>query len=77
MKTMVLKLLEVLRKGLKILKNRVKAKKEALLARLAGKESTSSQGERWLDHNANLVDKQQVLEALGAQWLLHIPPICF
>jgi len=91
---MALKLLEVLRKGLKILKNCVKAKKEALQARLvAEKKSTSSRDERWLDHNANLVDKQQVPEAsenapdhehnihntslAGAQWLLHMPHIRF
>lgn len=60
---MALELLKVLRKGLKILKNRVKTK-EALQARLgAEKKSTSSRDERWIDHNANLVDKQQVLEA--------------
>jgi hypothetical protein len=56
--------LEVLRKGLKILKNRVQAKKEALQAQLAERKSISSQDERWLDHDANLVDEEQVLEAL-------------
>jgi len=66
---MVLKLLEVLRKGLNILKDRIKAKEpEALQAQLAEKKSTSSlaQDEQRLDDNANanLVDKQQVLQAL-------------
>jgi len=62
---MVLKLLEVLRKGLNILKDRIKAK-EALQAQLAEKKSTSSQDEQRLDDNANanLVDKRQVLQAL-------------
>jgi hypothetical protein len=61
---MALKPLEVLHKGLKILNNRVKAKKEALQARLAERKSISSQDEHWLDHDANLVDEQQVLDAL-------------
>jgi hypothetical protein len=61
---MALRPLEVLQKGLDILKNRVKAKKEALQARLAEAKSISSQDEQWLDHDANLVDEQQVLEVL-------------
>ena len=61
----LLKLLDVLRKGLEILKNRIKAK-EALQAQPAEEKGTSSQDEGWLDDNvnANLVDKQQVLVAL-------------
>jgi hypothetical protein len=42
----------------------VKTKKEKLEARLAEKKSISSQDERWLDHDTNLVDEQLVLEAL-------------
>ena len=42
----------------------VKTRKEALQCPLAAKESISEQDEHWLDHDANLVDKQQVLEAL-------------
>jgi GAF domain-containing protein len=61
---MALKPLEVLRKGLKIFENRVKAKKEALQAQLAERKSISSQDEQWLDHDANLVDELRVLEAL-------------
>ena len=61
---MALKQLEVLQKGLQILKNRVKAKKEALQTQLAEKKSISSQDEQWLDHNANLVDEQQVLKVM-------------
>ena len=36
----------------------------ALQAQLAEKKSISSEDERWLDHEANLVDEQRVLEAL-------------
>jgi len=61
---MALTAIEVLRKGLQILKNRVKAKKEALQAQLAEKKSISSQDEQWLDHDANLVDEEWVLKAL-------------
>jgi len=61
---MALKPLEVLKKGLNILKNQVKARKETLQARLAARQSISSQDEIWLDHNVNLVDEQQVLTAL-------------
>jgi len=42
----------------------VKTKKEKLEAQLAEKKSISSQDEKWLDHNTNLVDEQLVLEAL-------------
>ena len=63
-KTMASKLLDILRKGLKTLTDRVKIKKEALQARVAECQSISSQDERWLDHDANLVDEQQVLEIL-------------
>ena len=63
-RTMALTAIEVLRKGLQILKNRVKAKKEALQAQLAEKKSISSQDEQWLDHDANLVDEEWVLKAL-------------
>lgn len=56
--------LEVLRKGLKTLTNHVKIRKEALQAQLAESKSISSEDERWLDHDANLVDEQQVLEVL-------------
>lgn len=61
---MASKAIEVLQKGLKILKNQVKVKKEALQAQLAEKKPISSEDERWLDHDANLVDEERVLEAL-------------
>ncbi|OAX33548.1 hypothetical protein K503DRAFT_786421 [Rhizopogon vinicolor AM-OR11-026] len=61
---MVLKPLDVLKKGLKVLKNQVKVRKETLQAQLAARKSISSQDESWLDHDANLVDEQQALEVL-------------
>jgi len=61
---MVIKPLNILKKGLKTLKNQVKAKKEKLEVQLAEKKSISLQDEKWLDHDANLVDEQLVLEAL-------------
>ena len=61
---MALKQLEVLQKELKILTDHVKTKKEELQAQLAKKEPISAQDKQWLDHDANLVDEQQVLEVL-------------
>ena len=61
---MVLKPLKVLRKGLKTLTDHVKKKKEELQARLAERQPISAEDEQWLDHDANLVDEQRVLEAL-------------
>ena len=59
---MVLKPLEVLWKGLKTLTDHVKTKKEELQAHLAESQPISAEDEQWLDHDANLVDEQQVLE---------------
>jgi hypothetical protein len=56
--------LDILKKGLKVLENRVKAKKETLQAQLAKRKPISQEDEQWLDHNANLVDEQRILEAL-------------
>ena len=61
---MSLKPLEVLKKGLKILQDQVRAKKEKLQAQLHAKKSISSLDANWLDKKANLVDEQQVLDAL-------------
>jgi len=63
--TMALKLLEVLWKGLKTLSDHIKIKKKALQAQVAECQSILSQDEQWLDHDINLVDKQQVLEIEG------------
>jgi len=61
---MTLKALEVLKNGLKILQAQVKAKKEKLQAQLHERKSISSHDKKWLDNEANLVDEQQVLDAL-------------
>lgn len=61
---MVLKPLDVLRKGLEVITNCVKSRKDVLQARLAERKSISSEDEQWLDHDANLVDEQRILEAL-------------
>ena len=59
-KTMPLKPVEVLRKGLDIVTNHIKSRKEALQAQLAEEGSISSKDEQWLDHDANLVDELRV-----------------
>ena len=56
--------LNVLKKGLKTLYEQFKAKKGQLQAQLAEGKSISSQDERWLDGEANLVDEERVLEVL-------------
>ena len=56
--------LDVLKRGLNILQQQVKARKEKLQATLAEGKAISSQDECWLDNEANLVVKQQVLEVL-------------
>ena len=63
--------LEVLRQGLKTLTDWVKTKKEELQARLAERKPISAQDEHWLDHNANLVDEQWVLEVLESASSAH------
>jgi len=61
---MPLKPLEVLRKGLKLLENQVNSRRTDLQTRLAEKKSISSQDEKWLDDDANLVNEQRVLDTL-------------
>jgi len=61
---MVLTSLEVLRKGLKTLTDQVKTKTEELQARLAERKPISAEDKDWLDHDANLIDEQRVLEVL-------------
>ena len=61
---MTLKPLKVFKKGLKLLRKRVKAKKEELQAQLAEKKKISSEDERWLDGEANLGTEEQVMDIL-------------
>ena len=56
--------LKVLKKGLKVLQDQVKAKKKRLQTQLIERVSISSEDERWLDHKANFADEEQVLDTL-------------
>jgi hypothetical protein len=56
--------LDILKKGLKILQRKVQVRKDNLQKQLHEKKSISSQDEKWLDGDANLVDEVQVIEAL-------------
>ena len=61
---MASKPIDILKKGLKILENSFKAKKEKLEAQLSRQESISSSDERWLDKEVNTVDEQRVIITL-------------
>lgn len=56
--------LELLKKGLNVLENQFKQRRGRLNAQLAAKKPISSEDEKWLDCEANLVDELQVIEAL-------------
>ena len=58
------KALDILRKGLNTLGKQIKPRKERLLAVLAEKKRISSQDEKWLNDEANLVNEQRVIDAL-------------
>jgi hypothetical protein len=61
---MPLKPLEVLKKGLKTLCDQVKAKKSQLWTQLAEGNSISSQEEKWLDAEADLVKEARLVDIL-------------
>jgi len=61
--SMPLKPLEVLKKGLGVLKNQVKTRKETL-QKLAKREKLTSEDETWLDTSGNLVEEGCVIETL-------------
>lgn len=61
---MTLTLLKGLEKGLKLLKNRIKERKDAISAKLARKEKVSSKDEEWLDNEGNTVDEDRVVDDL-------------
>jgi len=63
---MTLKSLDVLKKGLSKITQSFKVRKDKLNAKLAWKGSISSSDEYWLDHKANTVDEQRVIEILEA-----------
>ena len=56
--------LELLKRGLKVLENQFKEWRGRLNAQLAAKKPISSEDEKWLDCEANLIDELQVIEAL-------------
>ena len=60
---MPLKPLEVIMKGLEIQEKQFNSRRTDLQTHLA-KKSISSQDEKWLDHNANFMDEQHVLDTL-------------
>jgi hypothetical protein len=55
---------DILRKGLLNLRKSVEERKTELQSRLADRRSISSEDERWLDGDANLVDEEQALHQL-------------
>jgi hypothetical protein len=64
--TMAQKPLEILKKGLTKFSKKIKERKDALEAKLARKETISADDEHWLDHEANVVDEQRVIDNLEA-----------
>ena len=55
-----------LKKGLVEFSKKIKARKDKLTDKLAKNEKISDDDEHWLDHEANMVDEQRVLDALEA-----------
>ena len=64
--SMAPKPLDILKKGLMKFSERIKVHKNKLNAKLSQKETISLMDEQWLDHEANTVDEQQVLDNLEA-----------
>jgi hypothetical protein len=56
--------LDTLKKGLKILKKTVQARKLKLEAQLAERKSISREDEDWLDNEASFIDEQRVIDTL-------------
>ena len=56
--------LDVLKSGLDKLKSQFQGRKNDLLARLSRKEKLSAEDEEWLDHDANLVDEEALVDTL-------------
>ena len=55
-----------LKKGLAEFSKKIKARKDKLTDKLAKNEKISDEDEHWLDHEANMVDEQRVLDTLEA-----------
>lgn len=56
--------LEILKKGLDKFSKKIKTRKDALTLKLSRRESISSADERWLDHEANTVEEERILQDL-------------
>jgi hypothetical protein len=56
--------LEVLKKGMGVFKNQVKAQKETLQKKLAKREKLILEDETWLDTAGNLVEEDCMIETL-------------
>ena len=56
--------LDILKNGLKALEDQIKEQKKTLEAKLSKNQKILSDDERWLDGNANLVDKIRLVKAL-------------
>ena len=63
---MAQKPLEILKKGLAKFSKKIKERKDALEAKLSQKETILADDEHWLDHEANTVDEQRVIDNLEA-----------
>ena len=58
--------ISTLKKGLAQFSKKIKARKDKLMDMLAKNEKISDDDEHWLDHEANTVDEQHVLDILEA-----------
>jgi hypothetical protein len=64
--TMAPKSIDTLKKGLAKFLKQIKARKDEFNAKLLRRETISPADEEWLDHEANTVDEQHVLDELEA-----------
>lgn len=58
--------LKILKKGLAKFSEKIKARKDRLNSALSRRETISLADEQWLDHEANTIDEQRVIEDLEA-----------
>jgi len=61
-----MKPLDILKQGLAKFSKKIKDRKDDINAKLSRKETISSADEQWLDHEANTVDEQRILDDLEA-----------
>jgi len=63
---MASKPLDSLKKGLANFSKQIKDRKDGLNAKLLRRETISSDDEEWLDHEANTINEQRILDELEA-----------